>query len=102
MKLENGGLSKISRRTEQLIGRYFTSPKLFITEIQGDLVTSKGGCLFKKINSLISSKRQFSGEKIYEKFHEKKFNSLTHKCPSNKLAIVNTNLAHEIDCSLDL
>ena len=68
MKLENGGLSKISRRTEQLIGRYFTSPKLFITEIQGDLVTSKGGCLFKKINSLISSKNSFQARKFMKSF----------------------------------
>ena len=65
-------------------------------------MTSKGDWLFKKINSLISCKRQFSGEKIYEKFHEKKFNFFTDKYQSNKLAIVNTNLAHEIDWSLDL
>ena len=71
MKLENGGLSKISRRTEQLIGRYFTSPKLFITEIQGDLVTSKDGCLFKKINSLISSKNSFQARKFMKSFMKK-------------------------------
>ena len=66
-------------------------------------MTSKGGCLFKKINSLISSKRQFSGEKIYEKFHEK--NSIPLQIDVrviNPAAIVNTNLANEIDYSLDL
>ena len=46
---------------------------------------------------------QFSGEEMFENcFMKKKFNSLTDKCPSNKLAIVNMNFAQEIDYSVDL
>ena len=62
---------------------------------------SKGGCLFKKISSLISSERRFQARKYMTSFM-KKIQFLTDKCPSNKLAIANTNFAHEIDYSRDL
>ena len=73
MKMENGRLeqnfSSDSSLTEQFIDRYFTPYNSLRFKVI--LVISKGGCLFKKISSLISSKRRIQARKYMKSFMKK-------------------------------